>query len=220
MCWHKLYIFTLCGHSVVAASPTRYGLCQAESPERIKYESDYPSATVPTPRISLSNESTPSPTVDSLTQTENTSDKGQGKIDISDTEPRKIQENECAGPRTHPYHTVRIHRLCAMCTRRRDILLASAETTSSIRFDEWKWKVKYQSPRVEDAVRKDWEGVGEMMGSWVGGWGWERGIEMENRVQGGSWIQSRKETTLEKGEGKRKRKEVLGVGFRGGMPSS
>ncbi|OCK97076.1 uncharacterized protein K441DRAFT_606723 [Cenococcum geophilum 1.58] len=87
--------------------------------------------------------------------------------------------NGCHGPRAHPFQSFRIYRLCAVRTRRRNALLAKVEEGKEVRFEDWRWKVKYQSPRADEGRWKDWGSVGEVMG-----WRVRRGEEGKGVVRG------------------------------------
>lgn len=64
-------------------------------------------------------------------------------------------------PQSHPYQTRKIYELCWACRRRRDARLVEAEKrVGAVRFEEWKWRMKYQAPRAEENAWKTW-GDGE-----------------------------------------------------------
>ena len=60
--------------------------------------------------------------------------------------------------------------------RRRNALLAKVEEGREVRFEDWRWKVKYQSPRADEGRWKDWGSVGEVMGGRREGSGLEVGF--------------------------------------------
>ncbi len=100
MCYHRLYIFSICGHSLYA--PTPLLLCKDSA-----IPPDAPASAACTPRA-------------------------------------------------HPFQSLRIHRLCALCDRRRSALLAEVERDREIKFDQWRWKVAYQNPAAEQEAWKRW----------------------------------------------------------------
>ncbi|GME54478.1 hypothetical protein GTA08_BOTSDO02360 [Neofusicoccum parvum] len=64
-------------------------------------------------------------------------------------------------PRSHPFQTRKIYELCLRCRQRRDGLLAEAEKRGGeVRFEEWKWRMKYQSPQAEENAWKTWGEAG------------------------------------------------------------
>lgn len=72
-------------------------------------------------------------------------------------------------PRSHPYQTRKVYELCRQCRQQRDILLAEAERRGGeVRFEEWKWRMKYQSPQTEENSWKTWGGP-DASGSSSGG---------------------------------------------------
>ncbi|KAF2187823.1 hypothetical protein K469DRAFT_704782 [Zopfia rhizophila CBS 207.26] len=89
--------------------------------------------------------------------------------------PDSVHETSCTGPQAHPFQTFKIHRMCAVCTRNRDFLLAQAENRNEVKFEEWRWKVRYLSLVPEEVGWSEWGGAGEMNGSWVADWKKELG---------------------------------------------
>jgi hypothetical protein len=78
-------------------------------------------------------------------------------------------KEECADLSTHPFQTVNIHSSCALCLHRRTARLQQLEEeTSTVRFEDWRWKVRYLSPTPEEArYSAEWGNVGSAVGSWV-----------------------------------------------------
>ncbi|KAL1636127.1 hypothetical protein SLS58_009976 [Diplodia intermedia] len=74
-------------------------------------------------------------------------------------------------PRSHPFQTRKLYTLCWHCGRRRDALLAQAELgREEVRFEEWKWRMKYQSPQADENAWRTW-GSGSMGREASGGGG-------------------------------------------------
>ncbi|KAF2084013.1 hypothetical protein K490DRAFT_69200 [Saccharata proteae CBS 121410] len=74
-------------------------------------------------------------------------------------------------PRTHPFQTLRLHTLCYTCQLRRQTLLADVNRKAeqgAKRFEDWRWKMKYQSPGAEAGGGFGGRGGG---GSGYGGFG-------------------------------------------------
>ncbi|KAF1949096.1 hypothetical protein CC80DRAFT_540560 [Byssothecium circinans] len=83
--------------------------------------------------------------------------------------------NPCRNIQTHPFQTTIIERTCLLCTQDREYRLhQSASGTPQVRFEDWRWKVKYLSPTVPEEpshTNKNWglgAGVGGVMGSLAG----------------------------------------------------
>jgi len=167
MCYHCLYIFTTCGHSTFAIHPLLPCAASYFQPRRtldtkplpdLVIKSSSPTSPNSKPRAASSMASSSKP----LFADPGTGNRGKGKEPIFPDVKR--QENGCHGPRAHPFQSFRIYRFCAVCTRRRNALLAKVEEGKEVRFEDWRWKVKYQSPRADEGRWKDWGSVGEVMG--------------------------------------------------------
>ncbi|XTI95861.1 hypothetical protein V2W45_1449562 [Cenococcum geophilum] len=182
MGYHYLYIFTTCGHSTFATHPLLPCAASHSQPRRtldikplpdlvIKSSSPTPPNSKPRAASSMASSSKP------LFADLGTGNRGKGKGPIFPDVKR--QENGCHGPRAHPFQSFRIYRLCAVRTRRRNALLAKVEEGKEVRFEDWRWKVKYQSPRADEGRWKDWGSVGEVMG-----WRVRRGEEGKGVVRG------------------------------------
>ncbi|KAF2498828.1 hypothetical protein BU16DRAFT_558871 [Lophium mytilinum] len=208
MCYHRLYIFSTCGHSCYATYPILPCDAVRNAPRRPTNSSSEITKPLPVARPSRS----PAAPIfqDELL------DKGKGK------ETTRAVVTSCPGPQSHPLQSVRLHRLCAVCTRRRDALLAEVESGRVVRFEDWRWKVKYHSQsRVE---LTDWNGasVGEVLGSWVGGWGGDWSAEGRDGKGPGKWLAALRDVAASPAPAPAKgdSKDVLRVGFRGGIGSS
>jgi hypothetical protein len=70
----------------------------------------------------------------------------------------------------HPRQTFRVERLCLHCTLNRQKLLEAVNTGNEVKFEGWRWRVKYLSPVPEESRYTEWGAVGEAMGSWVKDW--------------------------------------------------
>lgn len=60
--------------------------------------------------------------------------------------------------------------MCSLCTQDREERLVAVTSGNEVRFEDWRWKVKYLSPVPEEARYTEWGAVGEVMGSWVKDW--------------------------------------------------
>jgi hypothetical protein len=155
MCFYRRYIFLGCGHCTFSSRPISH--C-APSKAKGKAEEN------PSNHTELSPSSSAAPLADSLRAEECEASKP----------PRTTTKNapeKCLGPQIHPSQTYRIHSLCLECARQREALLAQAED-NTVRFEPWKWKVRYTGTAPVEVPFKDWN-VGEVMGSWVAGIGQE-----------------------------------------------
>lgn len=62
-------------------------------------------------------------------------------------------------PQSHPFQTKKVYSLCWPCRQRRDVLLEEAETRGGeVRFEDWKWRMQYQSRHAEQNAWKTWGG--------------------------------------------------------------
>ncbi|OAG08759.1 uncharacterized protein CC84DRAFT_586910 [Paraphaeosphaeria sporulosa] len=218
MCYYRLYIFLGCGHTTFSARPVRP--CAAARSKRIAASQHQhtdtaqgvppnapPQAYQPTSPIAATHAtgittfhtlhpSTPHPHADSanIPQDPVTSR-------LPDTPTRS---EECADVLTHPFQTLNIHTSCALCLRQRAALLQQLEeetATSAVRFEDWRWKVKYLSPTPEEArYAAEWKNVGSVMGSWVKDW----------KVKGDEILGVLRETV---GEGEERRRDSVGSGL-------
>ncbi|KAF4537095.1 MFS transporter [Lasiodiplodia theobromae] len=72
-------------------------------------------------------------------------------------------------PRSHPFQTRKVYALCWECRRQRDALLSEAEHRGEeVRFEEWKWRMKYQSPQAEESSWGKWEASSGQRSSRIG----------------------------------------------------
>jgi hypothetical protein len=55
------------------------------------------------------------------------------------------------------------------CTLNRQKLLEAVNIGKEVKFEGWRWRVKYLSPVPEESRYTEWGAVGEVMGSWVKG---------------------------------------------------
>ena len=95
----------------------------------------------------------------------------------TETTEASTPSTPCASLSIHPFQTLNIHASCAVCQRKRMALLEQVEAgTAAVRFDDWRWKVKYKASAVVGEARSSLEArnslewgrsVGEAMGSWV-----------------------------------------------------
>ncbi|KAF2808609.1 uncharacterized protein BDZ99DRAFT_572444 [Mytilinidion resinicola] len=208
MCYHRLYIFTTCGHSCYATYPILPCDAVRNAPRDPTKSSSEITKPLPVAR--------PSQPPSSPIFSDEPLNKGKGK------EKAQTDVTSCPGPQSHPLQSLRLHRLCAVCTRRRDALLCEVESGHVVRFEDWRWKVKYQSQlRVE---LTDWNGasVGEVLGSWVGGWGGDWSAERSGGKGPGGWLAALRDVAASPvpAPAKGDSKDGSRVGFRGGIGSS
>lgn len=110
MCCHRLYVYTVCGHSTFSQTPLE--LCR--------------NAGIP---------------------------------------PEGDHSTTCE-LMAHPYKSWKFERLCPPCQSRRDYLMGGFESSQTVTYDEWQWKVSYGlgsdgkdywAKRMEDKKRKEEE---------------------------------------------------------------
>jgi len=127
----------------------------------------------------------------------------------------------CTEVHTHPYQTLKLDTTCAPCTRSRAALLARVESRNPrVRFEDWRWKVKYLSPVPEEARFAESVGgigleiggvdVGRAMGSWV-----KKGEDILGALREGVGG-----VGGEDGSGRRKSRGSMGSGESGGSGGS
>lgn len=134
------------------------------------------------------------------------------------------EQEYCTTKLVHPFQSFKIHDMCPDCKRIRAERLSVVESGNEVKFEDWRWKVKYLSPVPEEARYTEWGigGVGEWgetMGSWVKdfkgkGLGLSEGLMKAFRETGQELLSDELKKDGLRGEG------GLGIGFRGGMPSS
>jgi hypothetical protein len=145
-------------------------------------------------------------------------------------------DSSCTKQLLHPFQSFNIHTLCPHCTHTRAKRLSRVEDGNLVRFEGWKWKVKYLSPVPEEARHVGVGGGGlgidlgmgmgigignvnvgewgEAMGSWVREWK-GKGSGILKGVGEGSGNNGN-DGTAAKGD---RDADRLKVGFRGGVPS-
>ncbi|KAJ4345587.1 uncharacterized protein N0V89_011720 [Didymosphaeria variabile] len=191
MCYYRLYIFLGCGHTTLSARPVRPCAAVRSKQRSISHpakveqgaslkvppQGSQPPATLPddvhtadfaafhTSHDSTRNTSSHPHTEDANTSQEPVTSRLNPEVDAA-------ADEECEDLLTHPFQTLSIHTSCALCLRRRAALLQQlGEETSTVRFEDWRWKVKYLSPTPEEArYSAEWGNVGSAMGSWVKDW--------------------------------------------------
>ncbi|KAF2442083.1 hypothetical protein P171DRAFT_60998 [Karstenula rhodostoma CBS 690.94] len=190
MCYYRLYIFLGCGHTTFSARPVRP--CAAVRSNRISAsqhhqqhadtaqgvalkvppQAHHPPSTIAAAHAANTTFHTTHPSVTNPSPHPHT-DGANNPQDSMTPRPADAAANaECAVVLTHPFQTLNIHTSCALCLRQRAALLRQLEQGSStVRFEDWRWKVKYLSPTPEDAwYAAEWKNVGSAMGSWVKDW--------------------------------------------------
>ena len=81
-------------------------------------------------------------------------------------------------------------------------------TGREVKFEDWRWRVKYLSPVPEESRYTEWGAVGEVMGSWVKEWR-TKGDELMNVLR-----EDVLEEDLRDGEASRVRRLGRGSGRR------
>ncbi|KAK8168229.1 hypothetical protein BKA80DRAFT_266344 [Phyllosticta citrichinensis] len=70
-----------------------------------------------------------------------------------------IGYSETCFPQSHPFQTKKVYSLCWPCQQQRDALLEEADMRGGeVRFEEWKWRMRYQSRQAEQNAWKTWGG--------------------------------------------------------------
>jgi hypothetical protein len=147
-------------------------------------------------------------------------------------EAAELEDYACQTRQAHPIQTFRIHIACLFCARDRAQRLRDIEEWESgngVRFEDWRWKVKYHSPVPEGSryIQPELGSPGEWseaMGSWVQGVkGRASGLGLVDL--GGGISSALRETGSEVVKDGLKKERVkdeggVRVGFRGNIPSS
>ncbi|KAJ4296239.1 hypothetical protein N0V90_006284 [Kalmusia sp. IMI 367209] len=194
MCYYRLFIFRGCGHSASSFKPIRpcasaRQIFQSKTQEAPRKQTNQ---GIPTAAQSLADAHTADTTLDDV-ECEHIRDAYSTTPPAENTPFAHIPTSwplpEACRPATptlygdgdpeaaaceifltHPFQTLNIDSSCAVCQRQRAALLADLETqTARVRFEDWRWKVKYSSPTPE-ARYTEWGDVGTAMGSWVKDW--------------------------------------------------
>ncbi|KAF2662751.1 hypothetical protein K491DRAFT_772651 [Lophiostoma macrostomum CBS 122681] len=227
MCYYRLYVFLGCGHAIMEDRPLkrckevmkRRGIERVENEDESTRETEIAkgeSAQSQGPAPLTGEECTPSEAPDAAKRNESEDQDGY----------------TCQARLTHPIQTIRIYQDCLFCARARAQRLHYVEEMESgneVRFEDWRWKVKYHSPVPEESkyMQQDWGSPGEWseaMGSWVQGVkGKASGLGLGD-LGGGIWG-ALKETGSEVVKDGLKRDRVkdegaMRVGSRGNIPSS
>ncbi|KAF1812364.1 hypothetical protein P152DRAFT_487988 [Eremomyces bilateralis CBS 781.70] len=147
MCYHQLYIFMHCGHVILEPEPIP-PLCLRARAFASSLGTAVPSLTATLPsRLTLSHPSHPSHAARARSTY------------------HRLFPTPCE-PRTHPFRANKIERLCLSCAREKNERLKEVVTEQEVRFEDWKWRVAYRSPRAEE---KAWERWGDAGSAWGNG---------------------------------------------------
>ena len=186
MCYYRLYIFLGCGHSTTSSKPVNTctttsirtkreskaptiasrhdsGVFFADSEPHSATEADEECAPGP------STHAQPQPNADTLKLPQSPEEK-EPPDEEREQELEKGGNRPCRERHYHPRQTFRVERLCLHCTLNRQKLLEAVNTGNEVKFENWRWRVKYLSPVTEESRYTEWGAVGEVMGSWVKDW--------------------------------------------------
>lgn len=78
----------------------------------------------------------------------------------------------CREGRVHPLHTIRLDRMCPICTEEREERLRGLDSSiRGIKFDPARWHWKYQGAKTNASRKQEgrWT-VGAAKGGWMRGW--------------------------------------------------
>lgn len=176
MCYYRLYIFLDCGHSTLSLTPirscaavrtkrlprkwTRYGKEKRQKLESAKQPTTLPIADS-IPGADVECELSTHPNLDIATSI----DEPLSPVDhVMKCPP------DCEEALTHPSQSFKIHASCTVCIHAREALLTDLKARiPQVRFENWRWKVKYLSPVPKEAQYTGW-GVKECMGAATDSW--------------------------------------------------
>lgn len=205
MCYYRLFVFLGCGHSTFSSTPVSY----CANARRQSAAVNKKSSKLPEDEVSPRHSTTPSQTstvyssLDHGLQSETADGTASTSTVPAQATGKDIQEGNassataptmednmqpCPEGRAHPFHTVRIERICAVCEYERDERLRALESSSSeIRFEPWRWRWKYRGGKDGPAwkhpgegngagsnqrqdVRVSVRGMSAAVGSWIKDW--------------------------------------------------
>lgn len=194
MCYYRLYIFLGCGHTTFSARPVRPCAAIRSKRRSVSQQQQHHADTTQEATLKVPSKTHQPTTTIAATHTAETTTFHTSRPSTASTSPHPLTEDanspqgpvtsrlaakadasiseECADLLTHPFQTLTIHTSCALCLRQRAALLQQLEEeTSTVRFEDWRWKVKYLSPTPEEARHlAEWKNVGSAMGSWAKEW--------------------------------------------------
>jgi hypothetical protein len=257
MCYYRLYLFVGCGHSSMSSRPIKR-CKRAREAHQQQHPHDSPQELGPMyhqvrqedgigghDADRSDNSSTVSGGGDrpgmqaaldtvsdgdsDLTRARQSSDASSNRTRTIFTDSESVySDHECNEKLIHPFQSYRIDRACPGCENRRVSRLAKIETGNEVRFEDWRWKVKYMSPVPEERYTEWGTNWGETMGSWVNevkGKGVELGMGIMNAI--GELEEGGESSRAHRGSGK---KSVGGqvmidaeegrAGISGGFPRS
>jgi hypothetical protein len=155
MCYYRLFIFNGCGHSTVSETPVRY--CKDTRTRTASTQEGAGSTTRSRSHLRGRNTTKPRDTI----MTPPTSDP-QAPAFITPTTRSQASGDlqPCGEGRVHPFHCVRLDRICPECVEEREERLGNLEREiREIRFDPAKWHWKFQGVGRRRMMR-GWEGDG------------------------------------------------------------
>jgi hypothetical protein len=171
MCYYRLYIFNGCGHSTVSETPVRY--CKdARTKTSSSQNTAGPSVNAEGSASNMRSRSsskaarstTTKPRESALTTTASDQQASTTPITRSQAQAASGVLQPCGEGRVHPFHCIRLDRVCPVCVEEREERLRNLEREiKEIRFDPAKWHWKYQGSEGKDG--KD-AGAGWGIGSW------------------------------------------------------
>ena len=143
MCYHKLYIFTGCGHAFSVPEPLF--LCSAAQAAQSIHASTTTFTRTLRPRTNVNRGTSLAPLQTHKPMRSSSIYSTATAIGPAGSAPRGCT------PLAHPYQSFRLPIQCADCQRQRSRLLSQAEKGLEVRFEDKKWKVSYRSPMsIED----------------------------------------------------------------------
>ncbi|KAF1999511.1 hypothetical protein P154DRAFT_620936 [Amniculicola lignicola CBS 123094] len=224
MCYYRLYVFMGCGHTTSSNTPMR--TCATIRSNQRGSELDVSKGRVSPTTLPVRRRDKPvsegdaveecKPSVSTSTATDSTFRTPNFATRSQNQKQDPILAQPCELRQAHPFLTYRLYSTCPRCTQASHQRLQGI-ANQHVKFEDWKWRVKYLSPVPEEARWIEWEelgGIGELMGSWVREWK-ERGDGLLGAIREGI-VEEEERNEMGMGTGM----SVGGVGLRGGMGSS
>ncbi|KAF1840017.1 uncharacterized protein K460DRAFT_371983 [Cucurbitaria berberidis CBS 394.84] len=150
MCYYRLFIFLGCGHSTFSSTPVRY--CADARTKAVTVERN--TGKSPEDEGSSGQSAAPSATSSANAPTHTlpvrTARKDLEECDASSATAAATEDDvqPCTEGRAHPFHSVRLERICAICEYEREERLRALESSvSEIRFEPWRWQGKFRGGR-------------------------------------------------------------------------
>ncbi|KAF2707798.1 hypothetical protein K504DRAFT_458285 [Pleomassaria siparia CBS 279.74] len=164
MCYYRLYIFLGCGHATTSAKPI--GACasvhvhseQGTRSNEPPLEDSGPGITIESTLSATDVECAPGP---SATKSH------MAKPRINSAAPSVSDDTPCPTKLLHPFQSLKLYRMCDNCTTYREQRLDAVSTGDEVKYQPWRWRVKYLSTVSQGAIYTECGTMGKSMGNGI-----------------------------------------------------